>query len=147
HPLQAHPAVASRHVPHPVLEPGDGLVGDATAWRALFRQRKAEEGALPWMSHGALLRVDLKLETPFDEACDACHHPPASRLAAHVDIAVICVTNKTVAATLKFAIQFIQHEIREQRREWTALRSPLPAVLEQPVVEHTGRQIASNKPK
>src|SRR6478609_4567691 len=81
HPLQADPAIASRQTPHPVLEPGDGLVGDATAWRALLRQRKAEEGALPWVSHGALFRVDLELETPFDETCDACHHPPASRLA------------------------------------------------------------------
>jgi len=53
----------------------------------------------------------------------------------------------SVATTLKFAIQFVQHEIREQWRERAALRRALPAGLEQPVVEHTGRQVAPDEPE
>src|SRR4051794_34331692 len=47
----------------------------------------------------------------------------------------------------KFAIQLVQHEIRKQRRERATLRGALPASLEQPVIQHTGRQIASDEPK
>src|SRR5260370_41609587 len=74
----------------------------------------------------------------FDEACDACHHPPAGRLAAHVDVAVVCVTHETVAATFKLAIQFIQHEIREQGRERAALRGAPATCLEWPATKHAG---------
>jgi len=63
------------------------------------------------------------------------------------DVTVVRVAHEAVATTLKFAIQFIQHEIRKQWRERAALRGPLPADLEQPVVEHTGRQVASDEPK
>jgi hypothetical protein len=52
-----------------------------------------------------------------------------------------------VATTFKFAVQLVQHEIRKQRRERAALRGALPAGLEQPVVKHTGRQVASDEPK
>ena len=54
----------------------------------------------------------------------------AGRLAAHVDIAVICVAHEAMAATFKFAIQFIQYQVRQQGREWAALRGPLAACFE-----------------
>src|ERR1700712_2334448 len=41
------------------------------------------------------------------------------------DFTVVRVAHEAVAASLKFAIQFVQHEIREQGREWTTLRGPL----------------------
>ena len=85
---------------------------------------------MPRVGYGTLLRIDQKLETPFDEARDAGHHTLAGRFAAHVDIAVVCVTDKTVATTLKLAIQFIQHEIRKQRRERATLRGALATCLE-----------------
>ena len=65
---------------------------------------------MPRSGNGTLLRVDLKLEAPFDEAGQALHDPPAGLFAAHVDVTVIRVTHEPVAATLKLAIQFIQHE-------------------------------------
>jgi hypothetical protein len=68
-------------------------------------------------------------------------------LAADIDIAVVRVSHEPVATTFKFAVQLVQHEIRKQRRERTTLRGALPAGLEQPVVQHTGRQIASDEPK
>ena len=85
---------------------------------------------MPRSGNGTLLRVDLKLEAPFDEAGQALHDPSAGLFAAHVDVTVIRVAHEPVAATLKLAIQLIQNEIREQGRERTTLRGPLPAVLE-----------------
>jgi hypothetical protein len=41
----------------------------------------------------------------------------ASLFTADVDVTVIRVPHEPVAATLKLAIQFIQHEVREQGRE------------------------------
>ena len=79
---------------------------------------------MPRSGNSTLLRVDLKLQAPFDEAGQALHNPPAGLFAAHVDITVIRITHEPVAATLKLAIQFIQHEIREQGGERTALRGP-----------------------
>ena len=59
-----------------------------------------------------------------------CHDPSAGLFAADVDVTVIRVPHEPVAATLKLAIQFIQHEIREQGGERAALRGPLPTFLE-----------------
>jgi hypothetical protein len=60
---------------------------------------------------------------------------------------VIRVPHEPAAATLKLAIQFIQHEVREQGREWTALRCPLPAFFEQPAIKHTGPQVSPDEPQ
>src|SRR4051812_39991885 len=68
HPLQADPAVAPCQIADPVLEPGERLIGDASPRLRFVRDREAKERALPRPGHGTLLRVDLKLETPLDEA-------------------------------------------------------------------------------
>src|SRR5262245_44567126 len=103
-----------------------------------LRMREAEKRAVPWASHGALLRIDLELEPPLDEAGQACHDPLPGLLAAHVDVTVVGVAHEAVATAFKLAIQLIQHEVREQWRERAALRGPFPAVLKQPVIEHAG---------
>ena len=46
--------------------------------------------------------------------------PPAGLFAADVDVTVIRVPHEPMAATLKLAIQFIQHEIREQTQKVTS---------------------------
>src|SRR5690349_18144779 len=79
--------------------------------------------------------------------CQARHDPSASLFTAYVDVTVIRVPHETVAATLKLAIQFIQHEVREQGREWTALRCPLPGFFEQPAIKHTGPQVSPDEPQ
>ena len=113
----------------PAFEPGHGLVGDAPPeQRTVVLDREAEERPLPRPGNRTLCRIDLKLETSFDEAGQARHDPPAGLFAADVDVTVIRVPHKSVAATIELAIQFIQHEVREQRRERTALRGPFPAL-------------------
>ena len=103
--------MSPRQLAHPVLEPDDGLVGDASPELRFVPYREAEERPVPRSGNSTLLRVDLKLQAPFDEAGQALHNPPAGLFAAHVDITVIRVAHEPVAATLKLAIQFIQHEI------------------------------------
>ena len=46
------------------------------------------------------------------EPLDACHHPFACSLTAHVDIAVISETHEAVTALLQFLVQDIKHQIR-----------------------------------
>jgi hypothetical protein len=111
------------------------------------RDGEAKERPLPRPGDGTLLRVDLELEASLDEAGQVGHDPVASLFAADVDVAVVRVAHEAVATALKFAIQFVQHEIREQWRERPALWGTLPADLEQPVVDHTGCQVAPDKPK
>src|SRR5882724_5210595 len=120
HLLQADAPMPPGQFANPVFEPGHGLVGDASPERRVILDREAEERAVPRPSDGTLRRVDLQLEASFDEAGQARHDPPTSLFAADVDVTVIRVSHEPVAATLKLAIQFIQHEIREQWREWTA---------------------------
>jgi len=139
--------MSPRQLAHPVLEPDDGLGGDASPKLQFVPHRETEERPVPWSGNGTLLRVDLKLEAPFDEAGQALHDPPTGLFSAYVDVTVICVAHEPVAAALKLAIQHLQHEIREQRRKRTALRGPFPAVLEKPVVQHTGRKIAPDEPE
>src|SRR5262249_20390834 len=101
----------------------------------------------PRSGDGTLLRIDLQFEAPFDEAGQARHDPSASLCTADVDVTVVRVPHEPVAATLKLAIQFIQHEVREQGRQRTALRCPLPAFFEQPAIKHTGPQVSPDEPQ
>src|SRR5947207_2215 len=100
---------------------------------------------MPRSGDGTLLRIDLQFEAPFDEAGQACHDPSASLFTADVNVTVIRVPHELVAATLKLAIQLIQHEVREQGRERTALRCPLPAFLEQPMLGPTTGNVRSRR--
>src|SRR5215831_15021623 len=145
HLLQADAPMSPRQFANPVLEPGHGLVGDASPEAWVILDPEAEERPVPRSGDGTLLRIDLQFEAPFDEAGQARHDPSAS--VSDVDVAVIRVPHKTVAATLKLAIQFIQDEVREQGRERTALRRPFPALLEQPAIERPGGQVSPDQPE
>jgi hypothetical protein len=59
HPIQAHPAIPTGQLAHPVLEPSDGLGGNASPRLRFIRDRKAKERSLPRPGDGTLLRVDL----------------------------------------------------------------------------------------
>ncbi len=147
HLLQADAPIPPGQFANSVFEPGHGFVGDAPPEHRVILDREAEERPVPRPGDGTLFRVDLQLEASFDEAGQARHDPPAGLFAADVDVTVIRVPHEPVAATLKLAIQFIQHEVREQGRERAALRGPFPTFLEQPAVEHTGRQISPDEPE
>ena len=112
------------------IRPGYSLIGDASPRLWFVRDREAKERPLPRPGDGALLRIDPELETSLDEAGQACHDPVAGLSTADIDVAVIRISHESVATTLKFAIQFIQHEIREQGGERAALRGPFPTFLE-----------------
>jgi hypothetical protein len=66
------------------------------------------------LGNGTLRLVDLKLETLRQEPFDAFHHAFACPLTAHVDVAVIGIAYKAMASLLQFAIEHVQHEIRQQ---------------------------------
>src|SRR6267142_6827662 len=52
--------------------------------------------------------------------------------ALHIDIAVIGVADEAMTAPLQFLVQYVQHQVRQQRRERTALRRPLVGRPDQP---------------
>jgi hypothetical protein len=110
---------------------------------------KAKERPLPRPGDGTLLRVDLKLEASLDEAGQARHDPVAGPFAADIDVAVVPgvslasakltetlgrVTHEVVATTFKFAIQFVQHEVRKQRRERAPCGVPSRLVSNSPLL-------------
>src|SRR5208337_1959384 len=115
---------------HPALEPGDRLRCDAAPRSPLVPYREAKEGAFPRTTNGTLCRIHLKLQPRLDETGDARHHPSTSLFAADIDITVVRVTYEPVATPLKLTIQLVQHQIREQRGERTALRRTLQAGLD-----------------
>ena len=73
---------------------------------------KFQTEALP-----ALRLIHLELESSPDETSHALHNSLPRPLARHVDIAIIRVAHKTVLAPLLFPVEFLEHEIRQQRRQ------------------------------
>src|SRR4029077_1942090 len=71
---------------------------------------------------------------------DALHHPLTRPLAANVDVTVVRETNKAMSSALQLPVQFVEHEVAEQWRKWTSLRSSLHARTDQPVLHHPGIQ-------
>jgi hypothetical protein len=63
----------------------------------------------------ALGLIYLELEPLSDEARNAPHHPVTRTFAAHIDVAVICVTDMSVSPALQLAVEFVEHDIAEQR--------------------------------
>src|SRR2546429_8675257 len=71
--------------------------------------------------------VHFEFELLRDELRDALHHSLTCSLASHVDIAIICVTDKAMSTALQLSIEFIEYEVTQQRRKWAPLGSPFHA--------------------
>ena len=90
----------------------------------------------------ALLTLSLRrlARKPFD----ARHHPLARPLTAHIDVAVVGVAHEAMAALLQFLVQHVQHQVRQQRRERSALRR---AFLRRTDQAHPSSTPAVRKPR
>ena len=64
----------------------------------------------------ALRLVDCELEVRGKKAFDARHHSLARSLTAHIDVAVVSIAHEAVTTLLQFPVQYIKHQIRQQRR-------------------------------
>jgi transposase InsO family protein len=75
-----------------------------------------------------------------DESRDTLHHPLTRLLAANVDVTIVRVAHEAMSPALQLLVKFIKHEVAEQRRKWTPLRSPFYARADQPVLHHPSIQ-------
>src|SRR5512138_584818 len=85
-------------------------------------QAKAYKVSHAWSGYRALARVHLEAQAPLDETRDACHHALAGALTTHVDIAIVGVAHEAVTSVLELAIELVEHDVAQQRRQRTALR-------------------------
>src|SRR5262249_1180145 len=108
----------------------------------LWTVAKTEAEKLPLLRlrYRTLRLIHFEFELLRDESLHACHPSLSCPFAANVDIAIVRVTNKTKTPALQLAVEFVEHEIAEQRRKWTPLRSPLHARADQPVLHDPGIQ-------
>src|SRR5271155_3464299 len=138
--LDADALGPSRDVPDSLPEPVQRFRRD----RALDVRpsRKAEPEELPFLRscHRTLRLIYLELELLRDEARDALHHPLTRAFAANVNVTVVRIANKTVSPVLKLAVEFVEHEVTEQWRKRTSLRSSFHARADQSVLHHSGIQ-------
>jgi hypothetical protein len=81
------------------------------------RHAEALELAFRRSSHRPLCFVDLELEQALDEAGDIALHPFPCPLAAHVDVAIVCIPHEVVVAPLQFPFKWVEYKIRQQWRE------------------------------
>jgi hypothetical protein len=58
---------------------------------------------------------------------------------------VVRVSNEAMASALRLPVEFIEHEVTEQGRKWTSLRSPFHAWADQPVLHHPSIQECSDE--
>src|SRR4029077_5526982 len=108
----------------------------------LWTSRKAEPEKLPFLRsrHRTLRLIYLELELLRDESRNALHHPLPRPLAANVDITIVRISNEAMAPALQLPVEFVEHEVAEQWRKWSPLRSPFHARTDQPVLHHPGIQ-------
>src|SRR6516165_6250698 len=136
---------SARLFPNALLEAGDGLGGDPPTRFSFASEAESEKLPLPRPSHGALRLVDLELETVCEEVCNTLHHSLARSFAVDIDVAIVGIAYKVVTAPLQLSVQFVQHQIAEQRRKRTALRRALIHRAHQSILHHTGLQERSNQ--
>jgi hypothetical protein len=88
-------------------------------------ERVAEELAFLRPVHGALGFVDSQAQYGRDEATHRFHHAFSGTPRPHVHIAVVGVPQEPVSTLFQEAIQIVEHDVGQQRREWSALRRSL----------------------
>src|SRR5260370_13857349 len=117
HLLHTLPLAAYRELPYPLFKTVQSLRRNLAL--QLFSARKAESQKLPLLRfrHRALGLIHLELQPDRDESLHAFHHPLPRPLAANIDITVVRVSNEPVAAPLQLPVQFVQHEVTQQRRK------------------------------
>src|SRR6516162_6635353 len=54
--------------------------------------------------------------------------------------AITRISNETMTPPLQLPVEFVEHEVTEQWRKWTPLRSPFHARADQPVLHHPSIQ-------
>src|SRR5439155_5280023 len=122
--LQAHAFGLPCDFPNPFLKPLDGLRRNPPPNHGTVAETESEKLPLLRSRHRALLVVHLELESLRDESRDAIHHSLTRPFAADVDITVVRISNETMSPALQLPVEFVEHEVAEQGRKWSSLRSP-----------------------
>src|SRR2546428_589748 len=138
--LQAHAFGLSGDFPNPFLKPLHSLRRNSAPNLGTVGETESEKLPLLRSRHRALLVVYLELEPLRDESRDAVHHPLTRPFATNVNVAIVRVSNKTMSPALQFPVEFVEHEVAEQGRKWTSLRSSFHTGTDQTVLHHSGVQ-------
>src|SRR5215470_10303640 len=125
--LDADAFCSQRDLPDPPLKTIQGLWRNDALDLWSVRKAESEELSLLWSRNCALRLVHFELEFLRDEPRDALHHSLTRSLTTHVDIAIVGVANVTVSASHQLSVEFVEHEVTEQRRKWAPLWGPFHA--------------------
>ena len=102
--------------------------------------RNTEPKKLPLLRprHRTLLVVHLELEPSCNEPLNTFHHPLPRPFASDVYVTVVRLTNESMTPALQLPVEFVEHEVAEQRRKGASLRSSFHTGTFQPVLHHSG---------
>src|SRR5438093_6181216 len=100
------PLGPQRDLPNPLLEPLNRLRRNLAP--RLWLAREAESQKLPLLRfrHRTFRLVHLELQLGRDESLHALHHPLPRPLAAHIDITIVRIPNKAMAARFQLPVEF-----------------------------------------
>src|SRR5580692_716030 len=100
----------SRDLPDSPLKPIHGLRRNDALDLRTGRKAEPEKLSLLRSCHRTLRLIHLELELLRDELRNPLHHPLPRPFAAYVDIAVVRVTNETMAPALQLPVEFVEYE-------------------------------------
>ena len=99
-----------------------------------------------WPGDGALARVHTEAQAPLDEAGDARHHAMPRPLAAYVDVDVVGISHESVASPCHLLVEFVQHDVAEQRTQGATLHGSFRGGAHQAVGQDTASQDLPRQP-
>src|SRR6266567_3027520 len=134
--LDADTLGPSHDLPDSLLKAVQGLGRyDALDLRA-GAKAEPEKLSLLRSCHCTLRLIDLEFELLRNESRDALHYPLTRPLTANVNVAVVRIANKAMSPALQFPVEFVEHNVAEQGRKRSPLRSPFHAGAYQSVLHH-----------
>ena len=111
--------VVHRHAPVPVRQYPNALLELAQRVRVPMDlgslEGKSQELALIGSDDPALGRIDRQFQTVLQVVADAGQHPVARASAVHHNGEVIRITGKPMAPPFQFFIQWVEHDVSQQR--------------------------------
>lgn len=139
-----YPPVPVRQVPYSALEFGHSVWVPLNAPTSKSESKELAVCNLDDLAFGV---VDDQLQTGLQVSADTMQYSIARARGLDQDGEVIRVSGKLVVAFLKFFIEWVQHNVRQQRGQRTALWDTFPALFEELVIDKPSSQIALDQPE
>jgi len=122
----------SQQFPEPVAHTAQAHGCHSQPWLSVPAHPIPQVVAFPRPRHAALVPIQSQFQTVIQEPLDTGQHSFTSTRTTDINVRVIGIAHEAMASPFQLTVEFIEQDVRQQRRERAALRRPLLPMADNP---------------